>query len=1220
MRAACLLSLVVVGLLLVAPTGRAEDAPSQQGRPRIHVVDGAGRPVADVGIRRATAPAEGVPLFDLSAEPLGTTGADGRVRWRNPVPAQAFDGPLVAWAPGQAAVRLDPSVASHTVRLLPAIRIEGLVRYQGGLPAGAVQVLALPEEGPGDLGHVVRTDSDGRYVLDTLHHATWRLFVRRSDGVLTSLGRVRGSGVGPLTELGGGGGIRVKLLDADRTGQAGASRVEVTLVPIVGGGGDAAAPPPLGTSNAEGEVVLGDVPEGIYLAALRSQDWAFEGDPPRVEIVRGSVVSLPDWVVRRRRAVTGRVVDARDEPVGGANVQLLRDPVDDDPEGRALEHLRPITTDGAGRFRIASVEPGEGYRLAVSAAGHGPEIGDPFEVRAGVNTVVPDVRLDPGWEVRVAVQSPAGTPLPGVSVRAVPRSQPGAAGTAAMAELVRAGRTAADGRIRLVDLPLGDVRVEVGGERFLAVRQVVPYPRASSYAEVRISLSEAFSLAGTVLEEDGRRRGPYRLEVRAIDDVQARYVTTDEDGVFEIGGLRPVQTEVSVLGSEDRAGLPLVRRSGLVPGDKSDAIEIVVPRRQVIRGSVVDVVPGGEPVYVQIETARYEPVLERYRWRVVLRRRFEVGDARDVDFEFDSLPPGSYAIRASQGHRDSGAQALYLQDVDIDTLELALPDPARIAGRVLDPEAQPVLGAAIRLERMRGDEQRTHGPGMVAQGATDLRGEFVFEAIGPGLWRLEVTGPDQAPHEDLVRVAEGEIVVLDDIVLGGGGRIEGSAQLAIGVPLDGAVVALRHMDEVHWSRMARTGQDGRFRIDKLTPGLYVLELRAFGTGGDRPEAVVEVLRDETAEVDFTPVGRASVYGTVYRGGRRVSGAQLELVRADIEGGVRVRSRRIETDFAGTYRWDDLPPGSYTVLMRDGTSRHRYQIELAESDRRELDFETFEARIQGHVRSKRGNPVGDAEVVARQLDDGGRVIPGGLEARVRTDPSGAFLLTGLALGPYTLEVRATGWPPGVLPVAQAETDGADLPVEIVLGSGGEIEVAVLSPSGAPVTSARVWVEDLDGIPYHPEAYITGPGGRVHIEGVPMGRVGVRVEAPGFARPEVYRVEIEGTRPAVLSVPLVRPGSLALLVRGTGRDPVARARIDLVRAETGELVERRLPLSRIRLHPRFGVVPRTGYLIIRDLEPDRYRIEIDAGPTYPEVRREFEVRAGEQARVGVLLEPR
>jgi hypothetical protein len=226
---------------------------------------------------------------------------------------------------------------------------------------------------------------------------------------------------------------------------------------------------------------------------------------------------------------------------------------------------------------------------------------------------------------------------------------------------------------------------------------------------------------------------------------------------------------------------------------------------------------------------------------------------------------------------------------------------------------------------------------------------------------------------------------------------------------------------------------------------------------------------------------------------------------------------------------------------------------------------------------------------------------------------------MPIGAYDLRIVAPGLPPAVHRGAQADTQGAERPVEVVLGRGATVDLTVLDSGRRGVRGARVTVESGDGIPLHARAWTTGPGGFLRVEGIPSGGVRLRVHARGFGRPVPTALDLPDGEVAPLQVTLRPAGAIRLTVTGRGRDPVPRVRVDLLRTATEEVVESRRPLTRVVSSVDLLPVPGSGVVVIDDLEEDNYLAVVSAGPEHGTVRLPVRVRAREVRDVSVVLGP-
>jgi protocatechuate 3,4-dioxygenase beta subunit len=158
---------------------------------------------------------------------------------------------------------------------------------------------------------------------------------------------------------------------------------------------------------------------------------------------------------------------------------------------------------------------------------------------------------------------------------------------------------------------------------------------------------------------------------------------------------------------------------------------------------------------------------------------------------------------------------------------------ARVAGQVIDALSRaPLPGATVVLTPI--------GPGLpppvayMPQAVTDANGQFVFQRLFSGRYRLQAQKPGFAPltgrfEERTMDIAAGQSITGLELALQTGAVIAGRVVEASGRPLSGLTVsALRQAAGpdgrtiATTSQMAQTNGAGEFRIASLPEGNYVV--------------------------------------------------------------------------------------------------------------------------------------------------------------------------------------------------------------------------------------------------------------------------------------------------------------------------------------------------------------------------------------------------------------
>jgi len=1175
---------------------------------RIQVFDEAGAPLESALLARSSRRLGAVPLLGANAESLSQSGEGGWLTLPAPARDPGAEPPFVVLAPGHAPRLLSALSAQGRLVLPQAFEQRGRVRWSGGLPAAGASLVLMPVSAREAVGLELTSDAQGRYLTDRLATGAWRLVLERKDGrriVLRGFdsGQSVEEAIAPL-----GGALSGRLVDAHLPRSQGARAVALRLLPLPRSQRMAAVHPEA-RSDADGRFLLPDLAPGVYELELRDPEWRFDQAVARVEVPEGGVVRELSWFVARRPSAVGQVLTGQGAPLVGARVRLLYE------AGQVVHPAQPlltppgVETDAQGRFSVPRLDPTPGMRLLAEAPGFAPLLSAPFEIGERGVSDLGAFRLSTGWTLELEVRDVDHKTRAGVAVVVTAAAHPAAGRLPELAAFVRQGVTGTNGVLSLANLPPEDAWVTLGLPGHVPLAQRIQHPLSSSMRRERVILARAPSLSGRISTALGTPAVGLTLTVRprGTERSEERSTRSDALGAFLLPDLVPQPHDLEVFNA---AGLPLLRLEGVVP--EAETLELVLPTLLAIGGSVEGLREQGPEATALLEAPLVDERGER-RWRVIARSVLPKGLAQ-AWFRFEGLAPGEYTARVVQGVLDSDAAPVRLEDRDVDLPALRLFEPGSVAGSVLDPDGRPILGARVALVRLRADGDAPPLPGGPLLTASDERGAYLFPQVAAGLWRLEAEDVGRGADVEVLRMDEGETLLARDLVLDAGGGIEGVVRDAQGLRLDGVRLRARRIEADVEAAETRTRSDGSYAFRGLVPGAWRVEVADGPRESTRREALITVLAGELARLDFEPAPRGELVGTVTRRGERVAGARLRVEWLPEDGAALERVARAVTDSFGGYAVEGLEAGRYRIVLDDGTASTGGEVALADGDRLTVDLELWEGRVAGEVVDLSGRPVPYAEIQASPSV----AVVGELKASARAGVNGRFVLTGLPVGRYDLRVRGPGRAEAVRQGVQAELPGVDRPISIVLGRGGEIDVEVRGPDGRPVGGARLLVvlSDEEGAP-SVEA-VSGPSGRVRLQGVPPGEVRVSVYARDLGRASA-KLSVGDGELRRLDLRIERAGTLFLRVESEGSDPTPRTRIDVVAVGTGEVIARRRPLLPSRWGAFFGIEPRTGQITLRDLAAGDYEVQVNAGPRYAPAKALVRVRAAEATRAVVKLAP-
>lgn len=376
------------------------------------------------------------------------------------------------------------------------------------------------------------------------------------------------------------------------------------------------------------------------------------------------------------------------------------------------------------------------------------------------------------------------------------------------------------------------------------------------------------------------------------------------------------------------------------------------------------------------------------------------------------------------------------------SLEIVLVPASVLEGTVTE-QGTPVAAATVWVEAADGPRLGERS----VTAFTDPRGRFRLEC-GAGVFQLAAVTPRGVRVKGpLLRVAAGERRTGLELEVGDAPGASGLVTRD-GVPLPGAQLAVVDAQTEELAALVASGADGRFRVDGLVTGRYLVQVRA--------GAFTAVAGPFEHGGDGQPWSVAVVGGSVLEG-------RVEPTSA----GVRVRLRsgawagppsEVATDEGGRFRFEGLgpepvaldaegPAGAATARARPGDS---------------VVLVLRKAEVVVHLKDDSGGAVTDGVVMARSLDTGAlqrhRVLaPDGVTRLVLPAGPWELVLEALAEGrsqPQRVEVREGG---AVVVLTLEATIGVS---GRVVDATNQLPIAgalVEAHSGSPGRPARIAVE-------------------------------------------------------------------------------------------------------------------------------------------------------------------
>lgn len=726
----------------------------------------------------------------------------------------------------------------------PMAIVTGRVLGAGGepLPSAPVTLTPQPDDGRVPIASV-RTDGQGWFRIERVPAGKFEVHARAAG--------------------------HVESWRSIETGATGAGVVELTLgtaVTLAGRIEDSRhAPVPLARvvafaeseaqkrrlhetrSDERGAFTIGDIPPGPHRLLIEAPGLGTASAGPIVAPDPAVVVVLPGEI----RALVGRV-SRNEQPVRGAKVRL---------GGESVLEPRSAETDGEGRFAFTGLGPGSYVVRAELGGSVSPIVSQTVGEGPPASPRRLDLALAPGRYAGGVVTDESGKPVAGASVQVdvVPPSG-----------LWAPVLTDGSGRWASQSLPPGTYRIRARRPGFVARRAATVEIAAADGAAaptigVKLELVRTGRITGTVVNDKnaplaGATVYDRLAEAEELGVIWSRLPMAAEAAALPSGSILPAVGAVEAAGSRrvisDGAGRFMLRE--VPPGRVR--IEVLSAGAVPLRTSPFRLAPGGE---LDVGTLHVQGAIQ-VAGTVVDADGTPLAGARVV-----AAPTAAAAVSSSGLYALSGGDGGFSLPLGVGEHRLIASDRGRadatatvrvvagtppppvilrfskvgnlvVNGVVKDTAGRPLARARVLARPLEGDVGVGAAaiPAAAAGGAvatTDAGGSFRLTGLAPGSLRLEIVGDNYGTYRttlvaDAAAANGGPVVIAVPVP----GAIEGEVHEKVtGAPVPGFQIEADGPEGVttrfpEAAARRRGGDPLRFSLRKLTPGRWMLRLRAAG--------------------------------------------------------------------------------------------------------------------------------------------------------------------------------------------------------------------------------------------------------------------------------------------------------------------------------------------------------------------------------------------------------
>lgn len=239
------------------------------------------------------------------------------------------------------------------------------------------------------------------------------------------------------------------------------------------------------------------------------------------------------------------------------------------------------------------------------------------------------------------------------------------------------------------------------------------------------------------------------------------------------------------------------------------------------------------------------------------------------EFCMNGIPTGEYVIEASaQGYAPSFSSSVsVIRGTAPQSTVVKLTRGGSLSGRIVDGTGAPVRGARITthdkewadddFSLMLGSSFPTNVTQVDVRAGDD--GRFLITGLTPETYQMHIRAAKFTRYiQNDITVTDGRETKLGDIRLSHGGTLRGTLFDPSGKPLAGGAITVSADDGRPYVYPGKTGEGGKFLIENIAPGRYLVTAMRSGNGEGSPIENLQDRANTQKAVTITDEGTAVV--------------------------------------------------------------------------------------------------------------------------------------------------------------------------------------------------------------------------------------------------------------------------------------------------------------------------------------------------------------------------